>query len=432
MVDSQLHAASSWWSALSVYLERKLLLVLALGFSGGLPLALVYATLSARLAEAGVSKTAIGLFVWASTAYTLKFLWSPLVDQMRLPGLTKWAGQRRGWLLASQIGVIIGMVGLGLSDPTLSLVVVAAWAVFLAFASATQDIVIDAYRIESLSEDQQGAGAAAYVFGYRIAMAVSGGGALIVADQFGWFAAYAIMGVCMTVGIAATLIAHEPTAAQRNEDDGDREKSSWAWIQRAVIEPFTDFIGRPHWIAVLLFIAFYKYGDALLGVMATPFYIEIGFSLTDIGWITKGFGIVATIIGGIVGGVLVLRYGILTSLLMGGVAQAASNLVFMAQAAIGPSVPFLVVTIAVENATGGMATTAFIAYLSSLCSLHYTATQYALLSSLMAFARTGFSSAGGWLADQMDWVLYFGLTTVAALPGLALLLYLMRRAPVAR
>jgi len=432
MTDSSPDIPPTWWSALSVYFERKLLLVLAMGFSGGLPLALVYATLSARLAEAGVSKTAIGLFVWASTAYTLKFLWSPLVDQMRLPGLTSWAGQRRGWLLAAQAGVIIGMIGLGVSDPTLSLGAVAAWAVFLAFASATQDIVIDAYRIESLSEEQQGAGAAAYVFGYRIAMAVSGGGALIVADQFGWFAAYAVMAVCMAVGIAATLMAVEPKLMTDNDANIPKPKNMWAWFERAVIAPFTDFIGRPHWIAVLLFIAFYKYGDALLGVMATPFYLEIGFSLTDIGWVTKGFGIVATIIGGIVGGVLVLRHGILTALLIGGFAQAASNLVFVAQAAIGPSVPFLVVTVAVENATGGMATTAFIAYLSSLCSLHYTATQYALLSSLMAFARTGFSSAGGWLADQMDWVLYFGLTTVAALPGLVLLIYLIRRAPVPR
>lgn len=427
MSDLERPTALSWRESVGVYLERRIVLILCLGFSGGLPLALVYATLSARLAEAGVSKTAIGLFVWASTAYTLKFLWSPLVDRLALPGLTRALGQRRGWLIASQIAVIITIVGLGLSDPTLSLAAVAAWAVALAFASATQDIVIDAYRVESLAEHEQGAGAAAYVFGYRIAMAVSGGGALIVADQLGWAWAYGAMAFCMAVGLGAAFVAHEPSAGPGDLDDGGA--GAWAWIEGAVIAPFRDFLGRPHWIAILVFIALYKYGDALLGVMATPFYLEIGFSKTDIGWVSKGFGIAATIVGGLAGGVLVLRYGIMTSLVIGGIAQAASNLVFMAQAQIGASVPFLIVTVATENVTGGMATTAFVAYLSSLCTIHYTATQYALLSSLMAFARTGFSSAGGWLADRVDWITYFGLTTVAAVPGLIVLVYLARKAP---
>jgi PAT family beta-lactamase induction signal transducer AmpG len=420
--------ARSWRAALAVYLERRILLILCLGFSGGLPLALVYATLSARLAESGVSKTAIGLFVWASTAYTLKFLWSPLVDRLALPVLTRAFGQRRGWLLASQAAVAAAIIGLGLSDPALSLAAVAAWAVALAFASATQDIVIDAYRVESLAEHEQGAGAAAYVFGYRIAMAVSGGGALIVADILGWAWAFGVMAACMAVGVGATLAAREPTLPDDTESAADGG-GAWAWIERAVLAPFLDFIGRPHWIAILVFIAFYKYGDALLGVMATPFYLDLGFSKTDIGWVSKVFGIAATIAGGILGGVAVARYGIMQALIIGGVAQAASNLVFMAQASIGPSVPFLVVTVGIENATGGMATTAFIAYLSALCTVHYTATQYALLSSLMAFARTGFSSAGGWLADRMDWIAYFGLTTLAAVPGLLLLVYLARRAP---
>ncbi len=436
----------TWAEAAGVYLERRVAVILVLGFSSGLPLLLVYSTLSAWLQEAGVSKTMIGLFSWASIAYALKFLWSPVVDRAPVPVLTRAFGQRRGWLLLSQACVIAAILGLGSSDPGADLSGVAVWALVLAFASATQDIVIDAYRVESLDEDQLGAGAGNYVLGYRIAMLAAGGGALIVADAAGWAAAYGLMAVLMGVGVAAVLAAPEPER-RRTPESIEQDRRVVAFVERnprlpeflkvagarlveAVVCPFSDFMRRPHWLVVLAFIAFYKYGDALLGVMANPFYLEIGFSKTEIGVISKGYGVAMTVAGGLLGGVAVARYGILPALLWCGVGQALSNLVFAAQAAVGDSVPMLAVTISVENLTGGMATAAFVAYLSSLCNVAYTATQYALLSSLMAFARTFFASGGGWLADNVDWVSYFVVTTFAAVPGLLILLWLMRRLPV--
>lgn len=419
----------NWVGSFSVYMERRVAILLAFGFASGLPLALVYATLSAWLSQSGVSKTAIGLFVWASTAYTLKFLWSPLVDRMPLPVLTSWLGQRRGWLVFSQACVVVAMVGLGSTDPATNLWWTALWAIILAFASATLDIVADAYRVESLDEDQLGAGAANFVFGYRMAMLVSGGGALIIAQFAGWFWAYGVMAVLMAVTVLATLLSPEPGHPAREMDEGTSMGNMGKWIASAVIAPFVDFLKRPDWVLILLFVAFYKYGDALLGIMANPFYLEIGFSMAEIGVISKSWGMAMTIIGAFAGGALVARMGILKALLICGVLQAASNLIFAVQAWVGYSVPMLTVTIAIENVTGGMATTAFVAYLSGLCNLAYTATQYALFSSFMGFARTIFASGGGWLADQVDWVDYFLMTTVAALPGLVLLIWLIRRYP---
>ncbi|MBB4314525.1 AmpG family muropeptide MFS transporter [Roseospira marina] len=436
----------NWAQSLAVYGDIRVLRVLFLGFASGLPLLLVFTTLSYWLAEAGVSKTAIGLFAFASSAYGFKFLWSPLVDRLRLPLLTRWLGQRRGWLLLAQ-GLIIGcMIGVGTTDPAEDLWWTALWAVLLAFASATQDIVIDAYRVETLEEHQLGAGAGTVVLGYRIGMVAASGGALIIADAAGWFWAYAVMAGLMGLGILTTLLSPEPdrTAATRTaaeEEDRvaaflDRRADLAPWLRDtagflygAVVCPFTDFMKRPHWILILVFIALYKYGDALLGNMAMPFYEEIGFTKTEVGVISKGFGVVMTIIGGLGGGLLVARQGIFRALLVCGVLQAASNLVFAWQAHVGADVNWLVVTIGVENLTGGMGTAAFVAYLSSLCNVAYTATQYALVSSLMSFARTFFSAGGGWLADHVDWVSYFLVTTVAAVPGLLLLLWMMRVFP---
>lgn len=417
-----------WSHSLTIYLERRVAVITVFGFASGLPLALVYATLSAWLSDAGVSKTAIGLFVWASTAYSIKFLWSPVVDRMPIPGLTNWLGQRRGWLLASQILVAACMVGLGSSDPATNLWLTAGWAMALAFASATQDIVADAYRVESLDEEQLGAGAATFVFGYRIAMMVSGGGALIIAGFAGWFWAYCAMAVLMGIGIVATIVSPEPDRRAAAEAEPE-SRDVFAWLRAAVIAPFADFLKRPGWLVILLFVGLYKYGDALLGVMANPFYLETGFSMAEIGVVSKSYGMAMTILGGILGGVLVARLGILKALMICGILQAASNPVFALQAWIGYSLPMLTVTISAENFTGGMATTAFVAYLSSLCNVAYTATQYALLSSFMGFARTIFASGGGWMADNMDWVSYFLLTTVAAIPGLVLLAILIRRYP---
>lgn len=424
----------SWRDALTVYRDRRVLTILLLGFASGLPLLLVYGTLSTRLAESHTSLTTIGLFSWASTAYAIKWMWSPLTDRLPLPGLTGWLGQRRGWLLASQTMTALAMIGLGASNPETALWQTALWAVALAFASATQDIVIDAYRVESLEEWQLGAGAGAVVLGYRIGMIAAGGGALILADQFGWFVAYAAMAglICLTMGV--TLLMPEPKRPADVQEPplsgGKPQRTGMAeWFRTAVVLPMQDFTQRQHWVMILLFIALYKYGDALLGVMANPFYLSIGFTKTDIGLVSKSYGVVMTIVGGLLGGVVVARLGIMRSLLLCGLLQAASNLVFALQALIGPSLPMLMVTISVENLTGGMGTAAFVAYLSSLCNIAYTATQYALVSSFMSFARTYFASLGGWLADRVDWVSYFLISTAAALPGLLLLLWMMRTFP---
>jgi PAT family beta-lactamase induction signal transducer AmpG len=415
-----------------VYLEFRVILILLLGFSSGLPLLLVYGTLSAWLHDEGVSLTVIGWFSVASSAYALKFMWAPLVDRCPLPLLTPLMGQRRSWLLFSQLCVVGAILMLGGSNPGDDLTMTAMCAVILAFASATQDIVVDAYRIEVLDETRMGAGASNYVVGYRIATFVSGAGALIIADQAGWFVAYAVIAALVLVGILATIIGPEP---DRSADVDDVTRSAHQSklghtidvLKRYVWMPFADFMTRRNWIAVLLFIALYKYGDALLGVMANPFYLDIGFSKTEIGLVTKGFGLAMTLLGGVLGGTFVVRFGTLNALMIGGVLQAASNGVFALQAWIGPELPMLFVTIGVENLTGGIGTIAFVAYLSGLCNVAYTATQFALLSSLMAFTRTVLASGGGWLADQIDWVSYFLLTGFAAIPGLMMLVWLMRR-----
>lgn len=422
---------ASWADALSVYLRRRVLGALFLGFSGGLPLLLVYSTLSAWLHEEGVSLTVIGLFSWASVAYALKFLWSPLVDHVSIPILSR-LGRRRAWLLVSQVACMAAMLALGGTDPAVDLWWTAFWAVVLAFASATQDIVIDAHRVESLADHEQGAGAANYVLGYRIGLLAAGAGALFVAEYAGWFWAYAAMAGLMVVGIAAALILPEPAAPAGVILGAGRGESGLigrfrARFKDAVVAPFADFARRPHWVAVLLFVALYKYGEALLGVMANPFYLDIGFSKDEIAAVSKLYGFAMTIAGGLIGGVLVARLGIMRALLVAGAFQCVANLAFTAQALIGHSIPALAVTISIENLTAAMATTAFVAYIASLCNVTYTATQFALLTSMMNAARIVFASGGGWLAEQMDWAWYFFVTTLAAVPGLLVLLWLMRR-----
>ncbi|MBH89627.1 MAG: MFS transporter [Magnetovibrio sp.] len=437
---------NSWLQASKIYLERRVFVILLLGFSSGLPLLLVFQTLSAWLEESEISLTTIGWFSLASTAYALKFLWAPLVDRVPLPFLTNFFGQRRAWMIFSQLLIAMSMLGLGQSDPALDLWVVALWAVALAFASATQDIAVDAYRIESLDEEQMGAGSANYVLGYRIAMLTAGAGALFIADIWGWYVAYALMAILMSVGLLTVLFSPEPKSRFGVETATQMQKItdfvSWyahlpfflrsviVRLYEAVICPFSDFMSRPHWAMILLFVALYKYGEALLGIMANPFYLDIGFSKSEIAAVSKGYGLTMTLVGGYLGGILVARYGIMKALLYAGILQCIANLAFTAQALIGYSVPMLAITISIENLTAGMATTAFIAYLSSLCNIAYTATQFALFTSLMNVARTVFASGGGWLADNMDWSIYFLLTTFAAIPGLVILVWLIKRLPV--
>ena len=414
----------SWSASIWLYLDRRILALFVLGFASGLPLLLVYSTLSFWLRQENVSLTEIGWFSLAGTAYGLKFVWAPLVDHIRIPILTACLGQRRSWLLCAQVAVAVTILALGATNPGEALTLTAFWAVALAFASATQDIVVDALRIEMLDDEEQGSGAANFVNGYRVGTLAAGAGALILADVYGWFWAYAAIATLMILGMAVTLLLPEPKSPEgpepRHEDWRDR-------LQNAVVSPFREFTRREHWIIMLVFIAVYKYGDALLGAMANPFYADMGFSGTEIAVITKGWGLAMSLIGAILGGILVARQGLLMALFVTGVGQLTGNLAFAWLASAGKSLSALTFAIAVENLTGAMATAAFVAYLSSLCNVQFTATQYALLTSLTAQARTVFAAGGGWLADYLGWTLFFLTTIAAAVPGLVLLIWLMRR-----
>jgi PAT family beta-lactamase induction signal transducer AmpG len=416
-----------WLAAARVYTRPRLLLILALGFSSGLPLALTFGTLTFWLAEEGVSKSAIGLFALVGTAYTLKFLWSPLMDQLPLPPFTHWLGRRRGWLLASQIALIITMIGLGQTNPAADPGWTALWAVALAFASASQDIVIDAYRVEILAEEEQGAGAANIVFGYRVGMLVSGAGALYVASVAPWSTVYIVMAACMGLGILATLLAREPEAPVIPPAIGSAAERAAVWLKRAVVEPFAEFLSRPGWLAFLAFILLYKLGDAAVGIMTNPLYVELGFSKTEVANVVKIFGLGATLIGAFLGGLLIAKLGLIRALWICGVLQLFSNLAFSGLALVGHDVTALAATIGFENLAGGMGTTAFVAFLAALCNRNYTATQYALLSSFMAVARTFMAAPGGFIAEQVNWPVYFLLTALVAIPGLLLIAVLQKR-----
>lgn len=409
-------------AAMAVYTRPRIIAVAFLGFASGLPLPLVLGTLSAWMREVDVSRTAIGLFAAITTPYVLKFLWSPLIDQLRIPLLGRRLGRRRSWLVVTQACTAISIIMLGMSHPESNLAVTAFWALMVAIASASQDIVIDAYRVELLEEKEQGAGAASVVFGYNIGMRLVGGAlALMLADLLPWATVYALMAVVLGVGTLTALVVGEP------EGHEAREKRSWIeWFREAVIAPFAQFMSNRGWWLVLLFILFYKFGDAFAGIMTNPFLIDLGFSKTEIGVIGKTYGLFATLAGSFIGGALVCRLGTVGSLWVCGLLQMVSNLVFVAQAQIGYDPAFLTVTIGVENLSGGMGTAAFVAFISNLCHRSYTATQYALLSSVAAVGRTWLSASSGWFADELGWGFFFILSTVVAVPGLLLLLYISK------
>jgi PAT family beta-lactamase induction signal transducer AmpG len=420
----------AWRKALAVYGDRRMLVILLMGFASGLPLLLTLSTLSYWLAKLGVNKTSIGLFSLVGIPYAFKFVWAPLLDHMMPPLLGRILGRRRGWIVLTQIGVAIAILVMGFSDPATAPLMTAAAAVAVAFASASQDIVIDAYRIEILSEEEQGAGAAATQLGYRFGLIAAGAGAIALSDVAAWPLVFAMLAALMGIGVLAALIGPEPAATPA-------PKSSSALppllerMNTLVWQPFADFLKRPAWIAILLFVLFYKFGDAIGGVMANPFYVELGFSGAEIAAISKVLGVVATLIGIGVGGVLVARYGVFKALLVGGILQALTNFLFALQAMVGHDNLMLALSISGDNFTGGIGSAAFVAYLSLLCNRAFTATQYALLTSFMAVGRTLLASGGGWLADHTDWVSFFSLTAFLAIPGLALLFYLWRKSPIA-
>lgn len=418
--------------AISIYWERRLIIIFFMGFASGLPFLLTGATLSIWLTEAGVSLTAIGLFAIVGTPYNFKYLWAPLLDRVHLPVLSNLLGRRRSWMLLIQFGLMASIVALGLSDPQTETGATAFFALLVAFFSASQDIVIDAYRIEILDDHQQGAGAAMTQAGYRFGLLTSGAGALYLASEINWSLVYGIMAGCVLVGIITALFAPVPRADRVLTQTIESQDS---WFRINVVAPFIEFFQRNNIgvaVTILIFILLYKFGDAFAGVMANPFYIKIGFTKVEIANVSKIFGVFATLLGVFVGGLVVERFGILKSLLYCGILQMLSNLMFAAQAAIGPKVEFLFLTIGIENLSGGMGSAAFVAYLSLLCNKKYTGTQYALFTSFMAFGRTWLSAMSGWVADQTDWVSFFVISTFVALPGLLLLLWMLRRLPMAR
>jgi PAT family beta-lactamase induction signal transducer AmpG len=401
---------SAFGEALAVYRNPRLLAILAMGFASGLPLALTGATLQVWLTESQVSLTEVGFFALVGTFYTVKFLWSPVLDRVSIPWLSERLGQRRAWLVG--IAVLLGgaIAALGASDPTVSPWTTALLAVAVAFLSASQDIVIDAYRIELLNDDEQAAGAAATQWGYRFGMIASGAGALALASAFGWQRSYLAMAALVGVGVVAALASPEPT----------RPLQQRSFLRGAVVEPFLDFASRPRWLLILVFIVLYRLGDAMVGTMANPFYVKLGFSKLEIASVVKVFGIGATMAGIAAGGVIAYRLGLMRALVVAGLIHALSNFAFVAQAYAGPNVNVLAATIFVENFTGGLVSAAIVGYLSTLCNPAFTATQYALLSSVSAIPRTIFAAGTGWLAEQLGWPLFFSAGALAALPGIAL------------
>ncbi|WP_420392258.1 AmpG family muropeptide MFS transporter [Acuticoccus sp.] len=413
--------AGGWRTAVSVYATRRQLVIFLMGFSSGLPLLLGFSTLSFWLREEGVSLTAIGGLLAVGTPYSLKFLWAPLLDHVRLPGLSRWLGLRRGWLLAIQLALIASIVALGQGDPAASMGTVALAALVMAFLSASQDIVVDAYRIEILADEEQGAGAASTQAGYRVGMLASGAGALALADVLSWGAVYAIMAALVGVGIVATLIAEEPVSRRPTPPRG-----ALPWLRHAMLGPLAELARRPGIAAILAFVLLYKYGDAVAGAMANPFYVDLGFTGTEIASVTKVFGVAATMVGVFAGGLLVARSGIIAGLLVGGIAQAATNLTFAWLATVGHDLSALTLAVGLDSFAGGLGSAAFVAYLSALCNVAFTATQYALLTSLMALGRTALATSSGWFAEALGWPGFFVATTALAVPALLLLLWVGR------
>ena len=398
-----------------IYLSKKMLLMLVLGFASGMPLALTSSTLSAWLVTEGVDIKTIGIFSLVGLPYAFKFLWSPFMDRYVPPFL----GRRRGWMLITQLALIAIIVTMGFFNPSSQPLLVALWAVALAFFSASQDIVLDAYRTEYLTPEERGAGAGIWIMGYRLALLVSGALALILSDHISWRSVYVIMGLVMTIGCIATFLCPDPAQGRPRQEAVTPPKS----LHEAVVSPFVEFFRRPGAWEILLFVILYKIGDVAAAQMTTPYILQhIGFSRTELGTIFKGFGMAATILGGIVGGALMTKWDLRRSLLVFGILQGVSTISFILLEFTGRELWALSVVIGVENICGGMGTAAYIALLMGLCNTRFTATQYALLSSLMAVSRYITGAPTGYLVVAAGWVWFFVICTALAIPGLLLLI----------
>lgn len=427
----------TWAQTLRVYGEGPTLRMLLLGFSAGLPLLLVFGTLSFWLREAGVNRTTIGYLSWVGLAYGFKWVWAPLVDRLPLPGLTTTLGRRRGWLLFAQLIVVTGIVGMALTDPKANLTPIVWFALLVAFGSATQDIALDAFRIESADTSRQAALAAAYQTGYRLAMIWAGAGALWIAAraevadaasyQHGaWQAAYLAMAASMLVGVVTVLLSPEPVRRELPP-----AKNAAEWLRGALVEPFADFISRYRWQAglILALIAVYRISDVVMGIMANPFYVDMGYTKDQVAAVSKVFGVIMTLAGAFVGGVLALRLGVMRVLMLGAVLSAASNLLFAWLATTGPDTTALVFVISADNLASGIASAAFIAYLSGLTNVSYSATQYALFSSIMLLLPKWLAGFSGAFVDAWGYTTFFTATALLGLPVLVLVALAARVAP---
>lgn len=422
--------------ALAVYLERRVLIILFLGFSSGLPLALSGSTLAVWMTDQGVDLGRIGLYSLVGVPYTIKFLWAPVVDALRAPVLSRLLGRRRGWLVFSQIMLMAAIVLLGSLDPLSAPWLVAAGALTVALASATQDIVVDAFRVESLDNDQQAAGMACYVAAYRVGLLVSTAGAIAVVawlEDIGvpsgdvWFYGYAAMAVLILIGMAAVLAAREPVVDDDDSDDADAgtvlaADSPIVRLWRVAAGAFVDFMSKPYAVTILLFVLLFKFCDAFAGIMTAPFVIKLGFDKATYAAVVKGVGFAAVLLGGFAGGFLARAMKLTPSLWLAAILQIVSNLAFSWLAWVGVNTQALAVAIVIENFTGGIGTVIFVAYLSSLCtSATHTATQFALLSALAAVGRTVLASSSGFVAEATGWIAFFAITALAGLPALFLL-----------
>ncbi len=440
-----------WLDAIRAYRNPRVLAMLFLGFSAGLPFMLVFSTLSAWLRAAGIERATIGMLSWVGIIYSVKFFWAPVVDRLRLPVLGRLLGRRRSWMLLGQVGIAIGLAHMAHMSPVGHLATVASLALLVAFSSATQDIAVDAWRIEAAPPLMQGAMAAAYQLGYRIALMVASAGALWIAADRGWTAAYTTMALLVGVGIATTLVIPEPAprVARATLEQEARvvawleRKAHWppslqqagAWFIGAVVCPFLDFFARYGTrlaLLMLAFIASYRLADFTMGVMTNPFYLDLGFSLKEIAAVAKGFGVFMSILGTLVGGVAVARLGLVRTLVLGCSGIIVANLMFAVFAWLDqPSLAGLAVVISADNVAMGIAGTALIAYLSSLTSATYTATQYALFSSMYALPGKLLMGTSGFVVDAIGYPWFFAYTSLLGLPALVLLFLLTRRTGMA-
>ncbi len=421
-------APLSWLASWRIYLQPASLRMLFLGFAAGLPLLLVLGTLSFRLREAGIDRSTIGYLSWVGLAYGFKWVWAPLVDRLPIPFLTLLLGRRRSWLLLAQSVVMLGLVGMALSDPSQTLGPVVWCALMVALGSATQDIALDAFRIESAEPTQQAALAASYQTGYRLAMIWAGAGVLWVAAwvqgntvtgyvHAAWQAAYLVMAASMMVGWATVLLSKEPQPAALPPARNLRE-----WLQGALVDPFADFLRRYQWQAVLILslIAVYRISDVVMGIMANPFYVDMGYTKAEVATVTKVYGVLMTLLGAFIGGVMAMRWGVMRILMLGALLSALSNVLFAWLSGHGHDVNALIAVVSADNLASGIASAAFIAYLSALTNVKYSATQYALLSSMMLLLPKFIAGFSGDFVNAHGYASFFNATALLGLPVLLL------------